>query len=93
MIHVLIERQIAEGMLSTYEQLLKTALQRTFVVHGFISGEAYHDVDNENIRFLMCKWRSKQDWNRWSQSQERIDLQAAMRPILALEERISILKN
>lgn len=93
MIHVLIERQIAEGMLSTYEQLLKTALQRTFVVHGFISGEAYHDVDNEHHRFLICKWRSIQDWQRWSHSQERKDLLAAMTPILATEERVVILQN
>lgn len=93
MIHVLIERRIAEGMLSTYEQLLKTALQRTFIAHGFISGEAFHNIDDENHRFFWSKWRSAQDWQRWYRSNERRELIAAMKPILSQEEKITVLKN
>lgn len=93
MIHVVIERQVAEGMLSTYEQLLKTALQRTFIVHGFISGEAFHDTEDENHRVLICKWRSEKDWHRWSQSEERKNLLSAMAPILAKDEKVTVLLN
>lgn len=93
MIHVLIERQIAEGMLSTYEQLLKTALQRTFVVHGFISGESFHDATDENHRFLLCKWRTAQDWQRWYSSTERKSLISTMTPILSTEEKITVLEQ
>ncbi len=93
MIHVLIERQIAEGMLSTYNQLLKTALQRTFVAHGFISGESFHDMNNPNHRYLWCKWRSLQDWQRWYHSKERGELLNAMTPILAQDEQITIMEN
>ncbi len=93
MIHVLIERHVAEGMLSTYEEFLKKALQRTFVAHGFVSGEAFHSVEDENHRFLWCKWRSHQDWTRWYHSRERQELVNTMKPLLSQEEKISILKN
>ena len=93
MIHVVIERQVAEGMLSTYEQLLKTALQRTFVVHGFISGETFEDIKDENHRILVCKWRSERDWQRWFRSEERKSLISAMMPVLAMEEKVTLLKN
>lgn len=93
MIHVIIERQIAEGMLSTYEKLLKTALQRSFTMHGFISGEAFNDLNDEHHRVLICKWRSEQDWNRWFRSDERRTLLNAMLPILDREEKVTVLKN
>lgn len=93
MIHVVIERQVAEGMLSTYEQLLKTALQRTFIAHGFISGETFQDVKDENHRILICKWRTEKDWQRWQFSEERKSLLSAMRPILATQEKVTVLKN
>lgn len=93
MIHVVIERQVAEGMVSTYEQLLRTALQRSFVAHGFVSGEAFQDLNDPHRRILICKWRSEQDWQRWSHSEDRMELMNAMRPILATEEKVILLTN
>lgn len=91
MIHVLIERELAEGMISTYEQLLKGALRRTFVVGGFMSGEAFADVDNKHKRILWCKWRSLEDWQRWYHSDERRELVSQMRPMLNRDEKITVL--
>lgn len=93
MIHVLIERQIAEGMISTYEQHLNSALQRSFIMHGFISGEAFRDQEDAHRRFLWTKWRSVQDWSRWHHSQVRRDLMTAMAPILVRDEKITILEQ
>ena len=93
MIHVLIERHIAEGMLSTYEKHCRMALQRTMVAHGFISGEAFSDTHNSNHRFLLCKWRSQQDWNRWFNSDDRRELMNLINPILTEPEKVLILEN
>lgn len=93
MVHVLIEREIAKGMVSTYEQQLRNALQQSYVVHGFISGEAFTDIKDEHHRFLLCKWRSIQDWNRWCHSDERAALMNTIRPILVREETVSVLEN
>jgi len=93
MIHILIERNIAEGMLSTYEEHSRAALQRTYVVHGFISGETFANTDDIHHRFVLCKWRSQQDWNRWYQSAERMELMNSIVPILTTPEKVLVLEN
>lgn len=91
MIHVLIERHIAEGMLSTYNQMLRSALQQTYVEHGFISGEEFHDITDEHCRYLICKWRTVQDWHRWSHSEARKKLIHVMQAIMEREEKVTLL--
>ena len=93
MIHVMIERHIADGLLPTYEELSRKALQRTYMVHGFISGESLANTSDINHRFVLCKWRSQQDWNRWYQSPERMELMNSIAPVLSAPEKILVLEN
>lgn len=93
MIHVLIERSIADGMLSTYEKLARHAMQRTYIAPGFISGESFFDPDNPKRRFVLCKWRSPRDWHRWVHSDERMELVTHIASILTEPERVVLLKN
>lgn len=93
MIHVMIERHIADGLLSTYEELSKKALQRTYVVHGFISGETFANTHDINHRFVLCKWRTQKDWNRWYQSPERLELMNSIAPVLREIEKVLVLEN
>lgn len=93
MIHVLIERQIADDMLSTYDELSRKALQQTYAVKGFISGEAFANTHDIHHRFVLCKWRSQKDWNRWYQSHERLELMNHILPILSVPEKVLILEN
>ncbi|MFT7558704.1 MAG: heme-degrading monooxygenase HmoA [Flavobacteriales bacterium] len=93
MIHVLIERHIATGLISTYQQQLRTAMQQNYVAHGFVSGESFTDTNDDHHQFLLCKWRTVQDWQRWSRSAERLELANTIKPVLSREERITILEN
>lgn len=93
MIHVLIERHIAEGMLSTYEELSRSGLQQTYSVHGFISGETFANVNDVNQRFVLGKWKTQKDWNRWFQSTERMEIMNKINPVLTMPEKILILEN
>lgn len=93
MVHVLIEREIARGMVSTYETLLREALQQTYTAEGFISGECFSDILDEHHRFVLCKWRTIQDWNRWQHGENRNQFLAKIRPILNTDEKISVLEN
>lgn len=93
MIHVLIERHIADDMLSTYDENAKHALHRTYVAPGFITGEAFADVHAPNHRFLLCKWRSSGDWHRWYHSSERQELMNMIAPVLQEPEKITVLEN
>lgn len=91
MLYVLIERQIAEGMATTYDEVARDMLQQTYAVNGFISGEAYEDMSNHNHRFLLCKWRTLRDWQRWLHSPQRADLINHIAPILQEPEKITLL--
>ena len=91
MFHVLIERHIAKGMLSTYEKNSRSALQQTCLEHGFVSGELLIDDNDENHRFLLCKWRKKENWERWYHSRDRMELMNTIIPILAYPEKITVL--
>ena len=93
MIHVLIERFIADGQLSIYESLCKNALQQSYVEHGFISGEVFYDKKDRHHQYVLCKWRSETDWNRWHASKERLAIVNSISAILVQPERISVLEN
>lgn len=91
MIYILIERRIAEGMSSTYDDTARNMLQQTYAVPGFISGEAYEDMHDHNHRFLLCKWRSLSDWQRWLHSEQRAELINHFAPVLHEPEKITLL--
>lgn len=93
MIHVLIERRIADGMLSTYEELARKAMQRTYKATGFLSAEGLIDTYDPNHRFILCKWRSELDWQRWSTSAERQEFTNQIAAILEEPERVTILQH
>ncbi len=93
MIHVLIERSIADDMLPTYKENARHALQRTYSAPGFITGEAFVDVQTPSHHFILCKWRSSQDWHRWYHSEERQELMNIIAPVLQEPERVTILRN
>lgn len=90
MIHVFIERHIADGMISTYQDCSTQALKQTYQQAGFISAEAYSDVDNPNHKFVVSQWRSKHDWAQWAKSQERLDFLNKISPMLSQPESVSI---
>jgi heme-degrading monooxygenase HmoA len=92
MIYVLIERRIADGMGSTYDEVARDMLQQTYAVPGFISGEAYEDMNDHNHRFLLCKWRTFSDWQSWLRSSQRAELINYFAPILQEPEKVTLLK-
>jgi len=93
MVHVLIERNIAADMLATYEENARQALHRTHIAPGFIAGDVFADVNAPNHRFVLCQWRSPQDWDRWYHSNERQELMNLIAPVLQEPEKVTILDH
>lgn len=93
MIHVLIERHIAEGMESTYEEAARDTLHTAYNAPGFINGETFYDMQNSNHHYVLSKWRSAQDWSRWHQSEARKEMMNRLNPILDRQEKITLLEN
>lgn len=93
MIRVLIERQIADGLAEHYEKAARNTLQTAMQAHGFISGEALHDMNNPNHRVVLATFRTIQDWQRWASSPERQEIMEALNPMLETDEKITILQH
>ena len=93
MINVLIERNIAEDMESTYEATAKRTLHLAYEAQGFINGETFSDIHNSRRRFVMSKWRSARDWYNWFHSEQRRNMMNELQPLLNNQEKISILEN
>lgn len=93
MIHILIERQIAEDMQSTYEDTARRTLHLAYQATGFINGETFTDLHNANKRYVFSKWRSAQDWHNWYHSKIRQEMMNQLNPILLHSEKITVLVN
>lgn len=91
MIKVIIDRRIADDMESTYEASIKDTLRAILEAPGYVSGASYVDAKDSHHRIIITNWQSVEDWERWSISESRRDVIAAIQPILMREERITVL--
>lgn len=93
MIRVIIERHIADDLAEYYEKAARNTLQQAMNAHGFISGEALHNANDANHRYVIVTYRTIQDWQRWYGSAERKEMMEAIHPMLDRDEKITILQH
>jgi len=93
MVYVLIERVIAEDLESTYEEAARQLLTNAYQTSGFVEGHTYTEMGNPLRRFTLSKWRSVQAWQQWYGSEQRRAQMTQLAPLLAHEERITILED
>jgi|TARA_Y100001934_G_scaffold256439_1_gene324457 heme-degrading monooxygenase HmoA len=91
MIKVIIEREIAADMETTYEAAVKNTLRAILEAPGYVSGASYKDVKKENRRMIITNWTSVEAWQTWAKSPERANVIASIQPILETQEKITIL--
>ncbi len=92
MLKVLIEREIADGLEEAYEMAIRQVIQAAVNAPGFISGEAFVDLQRPNHRVVMVTMRDLASWHVWHQSPERLATVAVIQPMLEDEERITLLE-
>lgn len=93
MITVLIERHIAPGMASTYENFARKMLQATVTTPGFISGESLKGIADPSVRYILIKMQSSEDWQTWLASAQRREVISLLSSILVLPEKITLLRH
>ncbi|KZZ40954.1 MAG: antibiotic biosynthesis monooxygenase [Saccharospirillaceae bacterium] len=91
MIKVIIQRVIADGMESTYDNAVKNTLRAILEADGYISGASYKDASNKNHRIIITNWQNVEAWNNWANSQARQDVIGSIQPILEQQEKITVL--
>ena len=91
MIKVIIEREIAADMETTYVAAVTNTLRAILEAPGYVSGASYKDVRKENRRMIITNWTSVEAWQAWAKSPERANVIASIQPILETQEKITIL--
>ncbi|MEJ2443543.1 MAG: antibiotic biosynthesis monooxygenase, partial [Exilibacterium sp.] len=71
----------------------KKTLHQAYQAIGFINGETFADLQHPNHRYVLSKWRSVQDWQRWYHSEIRREMMNQLSPLLNEPEKIVLLEN
>lgn len=93
MIKVIIERCIAEGMESTYEEEIRKTLGVILGAKGYISGSTFCDVNDTNRRVIITNWSDLESWHHWYKSEARREVNSVIQLILQQEEKIKVLQT
>ena len=93
MIRVIIERVISEDKLDEYHALIRQAKNKASNSAGFLTGEIFHVKDHPNHVVIVSCWDSFDTWEVWAESEQRLDLLDAIRPLLKTDEKVTVLEN
>ena len=93
MIRVIIERNIKNGCVEKYLELIRRARKQANAVEGFIAGELLQEKDNAHHAIIISSWENNQAWDAWAVSKERLAALEGMRTLLENDESVTILEN
>lgn len=74
-VKILIKRKVTDDTMTGLEFLLRKLRSLTINQPGYISGESLIRLDAKNQCLVISTWKTLDDWNRWYNSQHRIELQ------------------
>lgn len=92
MIRVLIERWLLPETEEAFRAVMRGMRQEALHAAGYISGETLRDVDGARHYVVVSTWRSRADWDAWAVSAAREAVRERIRPMLAQDERTTILE-
>jgi len=90
MIRVLIERQVRDGNLEHYKDIISRAKLLAGHTTGFIAGEMLSDLEDPNRVLVISLWDDEGAWSQWKHSNDRADLNQQLSHLLRGPESIRI---
>ena len=78
----------------------KNAAELTFLLNklralalsqpGYLSGETFNRIDKKDECMVVGTWRSLEDWNKWVNNPQRIEVQSEIDRLLGQETEYAI---
>lgn len=90
MIRVLIERRLIEQVDTFAYEALRELRHEAIKKPGYISGETLRNIDDPNHYVVISSWQSREDWDAWCQSEERLRTDEQLRAVLTEPEKITV---
>jgi heme-degrading monooxygenase HmoA len=82
-VRIIIERKIMKGKELDLAKLLLELRSRAVKQKGYITGETLRDYDDPSTHIVVSTWESVEDWKRWSNKDERMDVQSKIEELLS----------
>jgi len=93
MIRVIIERQISDGCMDDYLELIRHARKHANSIDGFIAGELLQEKDDQHHAVIISSWENNKAWQDWFISEQPLTILEQMRPFLEDDEKVIVLEN
>jgi heme-degrading monooxygenase HmoA len=84
-VKIFIKRKIQDATVPELTLLLKKLRALALGQPGYLSGETLQRIDVKDESMVISTWRSLEDWNRWVNNPQRIELQSKIDRLLGQE--------
>ena len=84
-VKIVIKRMVPKNKESSLLPLIKALRIATTKQNGYISGETLQRIDKPGETVVVSTWETAEDWNRWIEDPERIQLQKKIDALLGRE--------
>jgi len=90
MIRVIIERWLAEGGDETIKKIMRDLRREAIHRPGYVTGETLRDVADPHHFVILSSWRTRQEWETWTASGMRREIEDQIRLLLSEPEKITV---
>ncbi len=90
---ILIKRKIRENAAAELDLLLRKLRSLTVNEMGYITGETLRRVDEKGESLVVSIWQSLDAWRKWTQNEERIELQNEIDRLIGKPTQYEIYEN
>ena len=92
-VKILIKRRIMPDVENGVDYLIKKLRGLVSQQPGYISGETFKRLDEENIIMVISSWKSLQDWEKWAGTPEHKELEDQIAVMLRAPSEFEIYEN
>ena len=81
-VKVFIKRNVTSSLEEKLKGLLLKMRGACLMQSGYVSGQTLHRIDRPGERLVISVWQSLEDWENWSNSSERLEIQLEIDSLL-----------
>jgi heme-degrading monooxygenase HmoA len=89
-VRIFIKRKVKDDNAGELTLLLTKLRALALSQPGYVSGETLHRIDKKDEYMVIGTWHSLEDWNRWVNNPQRVEVQAEIDKLLGQETEYAV---
>ena len=83
-VRVFVKRQVSDDKIEALREFVEKLRNMAAGQTGYISGETMRRIDGPGAIMVISKWKTRQNWQRWFESEERTRIQRQIDELLGV---------